>query len=143
MSCGSAGRFESTLVANPKDRFSRDKAHILLVTPRLEVEQLIPTGKRCWGIEYGSGKLYVSCFNKSCYPESRDGDLKENLKRRLDLVAFEYPFYLTVNDKADRIYVSDRNRSLTCLLPDGSIVYQYTKKDLPISYMTNNPKYSS
>ena len=66
-------------------------------------------------------------------------DLKENLERRLDLVAFEYPFYITVNDKADRIYVSDRNRSLTCLLPDGSIVYQYIKKDLPISYTTYTP----
>ena len=28
--CGCAGRFESTLVANPEDRFSRDEAHILL-----------------------------------------------------------------------------------------------------------------
>ena len=26
--CGCAGRFESTLVANPKDRFSCDEAHI-------------------------------------------------------------------------------------------------------------------
>ena len=26
--CGSTGRFESTLVGNPEDRFSRDEAHI-------------------------------------------------------------------------------------------------------------------
>ena len=29
--CGCAGRFESTLVANPEDRFSRDEAHIMLL----------------------------------------------------------------------------------------------------------------
>ena len=29
--CGSAGRFESYLVENPEDRFSRDVAHLLYI----------------------------------------------------------------------------------------------------------------
>ena len=33
--CGCAGRFESSLVTNPEDRFSRDKAHIVHDTLRL------------------------------------------------------------------------------------------------------------
>ena len=30
--CGCAGRFESYLVANPEDRFSRDDAHVRLIS---------------------------------------------------------------------------------------------------------------
>ena len=35
-----AGRFESYLVANPEDRFSRDEAHIF---PKQEIEEIIKT----------------------------------------------------------------------------------------------------
>ena len=39
--CSWAGQFQSTLVANPEDRFSRDEAHLLLTTYLTSVMHLL------------------------------------------------------------------------------------------------------
>lgn len=99
--------------------------NVINLKPRLQVKRKIDLDKRCWGVEYVRGKLYVSCFDIPGDGEVKILDLNGKQEKQLSSVEFKYPFYLTVGANTDRVYVSDSSASIACLKSNGSAIYHY------------------
>ena len=82
----------------------------------------------------------MKTYNGQGEGEVRILDMKGSLKRKIGVnprgsFMFELPYYLTQSATTGKIYVSDADTdTVTCLMSDGSTVYQYKDKDLKWPY---------
>ena len=106
------------------------------LVPHMKVDRVIQLDKKCWDVAVADNEIYVSCHNAPGEGEVRVLDLSGNLKRKLGLnkdgsYQFQSPYYLTVSTTGKKIFVSDLKTSIiSCMTPDGNIVYQYKDDDL-------------
>ena len=89
-------------------------------------------------VEYVDGEIYVACK----VPRQRGTgeililDKEGNIKRKLGVHAdgtcmFDAPTHIAVNKASKNVIVTDRDASaVTCLAPDGSVIYQFKSPDL-------------
>ena len=106
--------------------------------PILKSGRVIQLDKGCWGIKVSEEHIYVTLHNNPGDGEVRVIDMNGNLKKKVDIkinsgvsCMFQSPEYLTRSTKTGKMYISDWETStVTCLMPDGSIVYQYKDNDL-------------
>ena len=110
--------------------------HYMQLEPSLKSGRVIQLDKICWGIAVAGEYLYVTLHDILGEGEVRILDMKGSLKRRIGVNSggsfmFQTPYYLTQSATTRKIYVSDRDTdTVTCLMSDGSTVYQYKDKDL-------------
>ena len=96
---------------------------------------VIQLDKMCWGIAVAGEDIYVTLHNNPGEGEVRILDMEGSLKRRIGVNSggsfmFGRPYYVTKNATIGRIYVSDGGTdTVTCLISDGSTVYQYKDKN--------------
>lgn len=103
------------------------------VLPKLKPGRVLQLDQDCRGVEVADGEIYVTCIKGASKGEGEVKilDLDGNVKRTLGIkedgtFMFEFPYYPTVNVKSKRIYISDDVRdTVTCLKPDGTVIYQY------------------
>ena len=137
-----------SLNANPRSLFVIDNSNVIVTLPdtkQLQYVQLVPhmnagrvikLDKKCWDVAVVGNEIYVSCYNNPGEGEVRVLDLSGNLKRKLGLnkdgsCQFRCPNYLTVSTNGKKIFVSDwENSIISCMTPDGNIIYQYKDGDL-------------
>ena len=106
------------------------------VFPRMEAGRIIQLNKMCWGVAVCGEKMYVSCHNNPGDGEVRVLDLQGNIKRRLGInqdgsFLFTFPYYITVSDSGEKIFVSDFGTNIiTCLTPSGTVIYTYKDDDM-------------
>ena len=104
--------------------------------PSLKSGRVIQLDKLCWGIATADEDMYVTLHNNPGEGEVRILDMEGSLKRRIGVNSggsfmFGSPDYLTQSAATGKIYVSDGGTdTVTCLMSDGSTVYQYNDKDL-------------
>ena len=104
--------------------------------PSLKSGRVIQLDKKCWGIAVAGEYIYITLHNEPGEGEVRILDMEGSLKRRIGEKQagshmFIMPSYLTQNATTGKIYVSDTDtNTVTCLMSDGSTVYQYKDKDL-------------
>ena len=108
------------------------------VFPRMMAGRIIQLNKKCWGVAVCGEKMYVSCHNNPGDGEVRVLDLQGNIKRRLGTnqdgsYLFTYPYYISVSDSGEKIFVSDSDTDIiTCLTPSGTVIYTYKDDDRSI-----------
>ena len=106
--------------------------------PSLKSGRVIQLDKWCFGIAVAGEDLYVTLHNNPGEGEVRILDMEGSLKRRIGVNRegphiFKCPYYLTQSATTGKIYVSDDGtHTVTCLMSDGSTVYQYNDKDLKL-----------
>ena len=106
------------------------------VAPELKTGRVIQLNKKCWGVDVVNDEIYTTCHNCPGQGEVRILDMDGKFKRKVGVkqdgsFLFTDPYYLTVSKTSGKIYVSDYNTAtVTCMLQDGSIVFQYTDPDL-------------
>ena len=99
--------------------------------PSLKSGRVIQLDKWCFGIAVAGEDLYVTLHNNPGEGEVRILDMEGSLKRRIGVnqegsFMFQSPYYLTQSATTGKIYVSDTaTDTVTCLMSDGSTVYQY------------------
>ena len=107
--------------------------------PSLKSGRVVQLDKWCWGIAVAGEYLYVTLHNSPGEGEVRILDMKGSLKRKIGVnprgsFMFVNPCYLTQSAATGKIYVSDMvTATVTCLMSDGSTVYQYKDKDLELA----------
>ena len=107
--------------------------------PSLKSGRVIQLDKQCWGIAVGGEDIYVTLRNNPGEGEVRILDMKGSFKRRIGVnqegsFLFRSPDYLTQSAATGKIYVSDMfTHTVTCLMSDGSTVYQCKDKDLKLA----------
>ena len=137
-----------SLNVNPWSLSVTDNSNVIVTLPdtkQLQYVQLVPhmnagrvikLDKKCWDVAVADNEIYVSCHNNPGKGEVRVLDLSGNLKRQLGVnkdgsYQFKGPYYLTVSTTGKKIFVSDEKTSIiSCMTPDGNIVYQYKDDDL-------------
>ena len=103
--------------------------------PKLKSGRTIQLDKKCWGVQVVREKIFVTLTNDPGEGELRILDSDGNLNKRIGAnqdgsFVFQSPYYVTVA-VSSKIYVSDLEANIvTCLMPNGSIVYQYEDQDL-------------
>ena len=117
---------------------SQQQLQYIELTPRLKLGRALLLNKKCWGVRVFGSDIYVTCH--SGYPggdgEVRILDKNGILKNRHDVnlnqnFMFKTPFYLTLTDRSNKIYVSDFVQdTLTSLKSDGTVIFQYTDPEL-------------
>ncbi|MEW8548115.1 MAG: hypothetical protein AB2693_31820, partial [Candidatus Thiodiazotropha sp.] len=106
------------------------------LVPHMKAGRVIKLDKKCWGVAVACKETYVFCHNGSGDGEVLILDLSGNLKRQIGVnkdgsFQFQSPDYLTVGTTSRKIFVSDHWTSIiTCVTPEGNIIYQYTDDDL-------------
>ena len=106
------------------------------VVPELKTGRVIQLDKTCWGVDVVNDEIYTTCHNWPGQGEVRILDMDGKLKRKVGVkqdgsFLFTCPYHLTVSKTSGKIYVSDYNTAtVTCMLQNGSVVFQYTDPDL-------------
>ena len=106
------------------------------LVPHMKAGRVIKLDKTYWDVAVAGNEIYVSCYNDPGEGEVRVLDLSGNFKRQLGVnkdgsYQFQGPNYLTVSTTGKKIFVSDWEKSIiTCMTPDGNIIYQYKDDDL-------------
>ena len=109
---------------------------VLQCTPNFRTVRTLHLERMCWGVAVVGGKIFVTCHNDLGEGEVQILDMEGNLQRKMGLnkdgsFMFTRPHYLTVNPLSGKIFVSDINHSsVTCLRPDGNVVYTYMHQNL-------------
>ena len=110
------------------------------VEPCFKPGNVIKVDTNCNGVKVVENEIYITtCYDYYCdqLGEVTVFDMEGNSKRKIKISAepgtyytFQRPLYIAVSSSG-RIYISDWDTSsLTCLQPDGSLVYQYMHKEL-------------
>lgn len=92
---------------------------------------IIEIREKCWGIKVAVEDIYVAVSCGECEGKIRVLDLKGQRKRTIKMkpsgsFLFQPPYYLTISATSGRLYCSDyHTNTVTCLNPDGSLVYLY------------------
>ena len=124
---------DSSVVVTLPDK---PELQFLKVSPQLEKGRVIHLEKRCWGVEVVSQKIYLTAHDGMTEGHVVILDMDGNMLRRLGVSSdesymFKSPFYLTVRPSSSSVYVSDSFKpSLTCLLPDGKVQYEYRDPEI-------------
>ena len=119
----------------------KQRLQFIEVSPTLTPGMVIPLDKDCWGVAFGGDEIYTSCFRlvgaSSYTGEVRIFDLDGHFKRKVGVDQngrpnmFWTPFYIRVNDRSGKIFISDNeNKTLTCLRSDGKVIYKYKAIDM-------------
>lgn len=117
----------------------KKQLQFLEVLPKLNTVGAVQLDVPCWGVEIIGDEIFASCHGRywlSRVADVRVFDFNGILKRKLGINQdgsnmFEYPYYITVNGYAGKIYISDSSTAqVTCLMLDGNVVYQYSDKHL-------------
>ena len=104
--------------------------------PSLKSGRVVQLDKPCFGIAVAGEDIYVSLHNTSGEGEIRILDIEGSVKRRIGVnpegsFLFKTPYHLTQSATTEKIYISDGGTdTVTCLMSDGSTVYQYIDEDL-------------
>ena len=130
--------------SSPFDLSVKDDSNIIVTLPfkpLLQFVQVFPTlipgrvihlDRKCFGIAICESLIYVSCHNNPGDGEVRVLDFNGRLFRRLGINKLNEPFYLALDKTNKQIYVSDwANSTVTCMSPDGSIIYRYKDESSP------------
>ena len=97
----------------------------------LQSGDIIKLQKKCWGIKVAIEDICITVSSGEGEGEIRVLDLKGQHKRTIKMkpsgsFLFQPPYYLTVSATSRRLYCTDyHTNTVTCLNPDGSLVYQY------------------
>ena len=105
---------------------------------KMEPGRIILLPKMPLAVEYLDGELFVTCkkHRQNGTGEVMVLDKEGTVKRKLGVRAdgtcmFDAPTHLAVNSASNNVIVSDRDTSIvTCLAPDGSVIYQYKSPEL-------------
>ena len=122
----------NVIVSLPRSK----QLQFLQVVPKLEPGKVVQLDKMCWGVEVVADQIYITCHNDLGEGEVRILDMNGKLQKKVGFkrdgsFMFRRPHYLTVNASSRKIYVSDINiSSVTCLKPDGSVLYEYMDQNL-------------
>ena len=106
------------------------------IFPQLRTGRSVVLDKNCYGVDVCGDEIYTSCHTGSGEGEVRVLDQNGTLRRKLgvgqdDSFMFLVPEYLVVSKTSKKIFVSDFETStVTCMTPNGDIVYQYQDNDL-------------
>ena len=110
----------------------------LQVFPQLKAGHTIKLDNQCYGIEVFGDEIYTTQWHDSDLAEIHVLDLNGGRKRAWQTgVELICPHYITVSNSGKRIFVSDgygNSATVTCLTPDGNLVYQYKDKEMRAPY---------
>ena len=111
----------------------KQQLQYVTMIPRLTNRRIIHLGARCWGVCVVGDYIYTTCQTVGLHGsegEVRILDLEGNLKRRIaksDQFWATKPYYITVSNKDNRMYVTDADTdTITHLDSDGRVILRYT-----------------
>ena len=102
---------------------------------KLEKGHVIQLDVRCWGVEVVNQKIYLTAHNGMGEGHVLILDMNGSKLQKFGMSSdgtyiFKTPFYLAIGISGN-IYVSDSFKpSLTCLLPDGKVQYEYRDPEI-------------
>ena len=125
----------SVVITLPK----QDQLQFIQVMPSLKkLDRSINVGRKCWGVQVVDGLIYVTCHNYPGEGEVIVLDMNGTITHRLGQPdkkpsMFTCPFYITVCTSTRKIFITDGSTdkaTVSCLMSDGTVVYQYNDAEL-------------
>lgn len=96
-----------------------------LEIPTLKRLQCIELDKKCFGIQAANNRLFVTCSNDPGEGEVRIMKLNGDVTSLFQTVLHD-PCYLYLNNRCDRIFVSDfKDCEMHCLSLDGQVQFKF------------------
>ena len=123
----------NTVMATIPDK---KKLQLIQVMPSLKIDRSINVGRKCLGVQVVEDLIYVTCHNCPGEGEVLILDMNGTVTHRLGQLdkkppMFSCPRYMTVCSSTRKMFISDWNTAtVSCLLSDGTVVYQYKAKEL-------------
>ena len=114
----------------------KKKLQLIQVIPSLKIGRSINVDRKCWGVQVVEDLIYVTCHNISGEGEVLVLDMNGTVTHRLGQPdkkppMFSCPHYITVCPSSRRMFITDSSTAtVSCLLSDGTVVYQYKDQDL-------------
>ena len=114
-----------------------NQLQFIQVMPSLKkLDRSIKVGRMCWGVQVVEDLIYVTCYNDPGEGEVLVLDINGTITHRLGHPdkkpsMFSCPFYITVCPFSRKMFITDWDtHTVSCLLSDGSVVYQYKDVEL-------------
>ena len=118
----------------------KKKLQLIQVMPSLKIDRSINVDMECWGVQVVDDLIYVTCYNNSGEGEVLVVDMNGTVTHRLGQPdkkppMFSSPFSITVCPSSRRMFITDSSTdTVSCLMSDGTVVYQYKDKELREPY---------
>ena len=109
---------------------------LIQVIPSLKIDRSINVGRHCWGVQVVDDLIYVTCHNCPGEGEVLVVDMNGTVTHRFGQPdkkqpMFSSPYYITVCPSSRKMFITDSSTAtVSCLLSDGTVVYQYKDQDL-------------
>ena len=123
----------SVVITLPDER----QLQFIQVMPSLKkLDQSINVGSRCYGVQVVADLIYVTCNDFFEEGKVIVLDMNDTITHRLGQpdkkpFMFSSPDYITVCPSSRKIFITDwYTDTVSCLLPDGTVVYQYKDAEL-------------
>ena len=118
-----------------------NQLQFIQVMPTLKrLDRSIKVDRNCWGVQVVEDLIYVTCHNNPGKGEVLILDMNGTVTHRLGQPdkkpsMFFDPSYITVCPSTRKLFLSDWSRdTVSCLLSDGTVVYQYKDEELRRPY---------
>ena len=115
----------------------KNHLQFIQVMPSLKkLDRSINVGRKCWGVQVVEDLIYVTCNNDPGEGEVLVLDMNGTITHRLGQPdkkpsMFSCPFYITVCPSTRKMFITDWDTAIvTCLMSDGTVVYQYKDAEL-------------
>ena len=118
----------------------KKKLQLIQVIPSMKRGRSINVGRKCWGVQVVEDLIYVTCHNDPGEGEVLVLDMNGRVKHRLGQLdkkpaMFTRPSYITVCPSTRKLFITDEDTAtVSCLMSDGTVVYQYKDKELRDPY---------
>ena len=114
----------------------KKKLQLIQMMPSLKIDRSINVDRYCWGVQVVDDLIYVTCHNNPGEGEVLILDMNGTVSHRLGQLdkkpsMFTGPRYITVCPSTRKLFITDGDtHTVSCLLADGTVVYQYKAKEL-------------
>ena len=114
----------------------KNQLQLIQVMPSLKIDRSINVDRMCWGVQVVDDLIYVTCHNNPGEGEVLVLDMNGTVTHRLGQPdkkpsMFTRPNHITVCPSTRKLFITDRDTAtLSCLMSDGSVVYQYKDEEL-------------
>ena len=118
----------------------KKKLQLIQVIPSLKRGRSINVDRMCWGVQVVEDLIYVTCQNSPGAAEVLVLDMNGTVTHRLGQpdkkpCMFTRPYYITVCPSTRNMFITDYDTdTVSCLLSDGTVVYQYKDAELREPY---------
>ena len=118
----------------------KKKLQLIQVIPSLKIDRSINVGRWCWGVQVVDDLIYLTCFNNPGEGEVLVVDMNGTVTHRFGQPdkkqpMFSRPNYITVCPSSRKMFITDYDTdTVSCLMADGTVVYQYKDKDLRLPH---------